>query len=407
MDELEFIKLVKENHENVMKIIAQKNEMILQLTEQLKLQRATSQSGFLTHEKGETEEMPRKFKYGQGDIKKRVRNNKKGGTYEWYQIRWLDEFGKRRTTTTRTLDEAYNVLKVNNRRTMKNKLTPPITFGQHINEWYDTFRRRDCCENRNKSNLFQISRIPKSIMDKQLTKVSALEIQQFLNTIPDSSPRVQTKQLIKAALVHAFNNASIKHNIGELLKAELVSPQERQILSRDMEEKFINLLPERYRGYAIGLIYTGCRIGEFMRLNENWQTDIDYTKKKIKIRETKSLRQRDIRRGKTFKYREMPLLPQVAALKFPLPKTKQKTINPNFNKVSKQLGINITPHCLRHTFVSRCNEYGINTSVTQEWVGHVTERMTQHYTHNTKELLEREFEKVRKGLTPKSFNKVQ
>lgn len=232
-------------------------------------------------------------------------------------------------------------------------------------------------------------------MNKPLTQVNAMELQQHLNTIRHPSPKVQTKQLMRATLIYAFNNGSIKKNIGELLVAEAPRAAEKQILPKDLQDKFINLLPKRYQGYAIGMLYTGCRIGEFMRLNENWQTDIDYKNKTIKIRETKSLRQKHIRRGTTFTFREMPLHPKVAELKFPLPKAKQKTINPNFNMASKQLGIKITPHCLRHTFISMCNELGIAQSIIQEWVGHKSERMTQHYTHNTKELIEREFEKLR------------
>ena len=52
---------------------------------------------------------------------------------------------------------------------------------------------------------------------------------------------------------------------------------------------------------------------------------------------------------------------------------------------------------MRHTFISRCNDMGINKSVIKSMVGHKTDKMMNHYTHNTTELLDREFEKLRES----------
>lgn len=396
--EKEHQKEIARIHAEYGKQLIQRNEVIIKLTQQ-KIDNGSS--SHQTHESEKTEGKPRKLKYGQGSISKRNRKNKNGSTYNWYQIRWFDARGKLYTKTASSLEDANKTLARLKRDYQPNNLK---TFGEHIHEWYDVYGRPNCGEKRNKSNTHQINCIPKKIMDKPLAQINAMEIQQYINTIKHPTPKVQTKQLIKATLVYAFNNALIKKNIGELLIANAPRAAEKQILPKELEKKFINLLPEKYRGYAIGLLYTGCRIGEFMRLNENWQTDIDYKNKKIKIRETKSLRQNDIRCGTTHVFREMPLLDPVAALKLPLPKIKQKTINPIFNIASKKLGISITPHCLRHTFISLCNELEINRLVIQEWVGHKTERMTMHYTHNTKELMEREFEKIRNGFVRPQAN---
>jgi hypothetical protein len=66
-----------------------------------------------------------------------------------------------------------------------------------------------------------------------------------------------------------------------------------------------------------------------MCLNENQKTDIDYAKNIVKIRETKSLRQSDLQADRTFVFREILLLPQIEALKFPLTKVKKQTVNKN------------------------------------------------------------------------------
>jgi hypothetical protein len=59
----------------------------------------------------------------------------------------------------------------------------------------------------------------------------------------------------------------------------------------------------------------------------------------VKIRETKSLRQKDIKAGVTYVFREIPLLPEFAKSKFPLPAVKQKIINKNFDKVVDKFGL--------------------------------------------------------------------
>ena len=47
--------------------------------------------------------MPKKLKYGQGCITKRKRKNKNNTFYEWYQVSWFDEYGRRSFSTAKTL----------------------------------------------------------------------------------------------------------------------------------------------------------------------------------------------------------------------------------------------------------------------------------------------------------------
>ena len=342
-------------------------------------------------------ELSKRLKYGQGSIKERKRVNKDGSIYRWYQVRWYDEYGNRQTKTTPTKEEAHKILSQSNNRTMKNVKKHLKTFGEYFYEWYDTFRSSKCGAARNQLNLTQINRIPKEIMDKPLAQITASELQQYLNTIPQEHPRTQTKQLFTACIRHAFGNGQMKNNIGLSLEAEISKAPEKPILPREREKEFIALFPKQYQGYVIGLIYSGARLGEFMSLNENWETDIDYKSEIVKIRETKSLRQKDIKAGTTYVVREIPLLPEFAKIKFPLPVVKQKTINKIFTKVVGKFGLHLTPHCMRHTFISRCNELGIATSIIRGMVGHKTERMTIHYTHNTAELTDREYKKLKES----------
>ena len=386
---------------NLDDLVKQQNEKIAQLTEMLGAflsSPAPAQSLKNTNEGGI---MPRKLKYGQGSVRKRQRTNKNGKIYEWYEAQWLDEYGKKLYSTATTQEAAYKILSQSNPRTLKNKRKNLKTFGEYFLEWYNAFGNAECGEKRNASNLTQITRIPKNIMSRPLMAITALELQTYLNSIDKAHPKIQIKQLTRACLKYAFTNGHIKINIGDSLKADIPVVTEKQILPRELEDKFISLFPEEYREYVIGLIYTGTRISEFFDLNKHWETDIDYEKKVVKIRETKSLRQKDIKAGITFVYRELPLLDPVAKIKFPLKTIQQQTINKNFNKVLKKmnvedpnLNLKVTPHCMRHTFITRCDELGINETASMGWTGHKTTKMHRRYKHKTTQIVTEATEKL-------------
>ena len=45
-----------------------------------------------------------------------------------------------------------------------------------------------------------------------------------------------------------------------------------------------------------------------------------------------------------------------------------------------------SPHCVRHTFVTRCKMNGIDYETIQLYVGHSDKKMTAYYDHNEPEM---------------------
>jgi len=45
------------------------------------------------------------------------------------------------------------------------------------------------------------------------------------------------------------------------------------------------------------------------------------------------------------------------------------------------LGVDVTPHTLRHTCASRLAQSGVSMAVIKAWLGHKSMRMTDRYTH--------------------------
>lgn len=357
----------------------------------------------IENEKEENKEevltMPRPLKYGQGSITERHRQNKNGTIYKWYEARWMNEFGQRQVQTCKTKEAARAILAKYNKRSLRNNSRKQIKlFGTCLKEWYETFGSKNSCEKQKISCRRQIDRIPKSIMSKPLKMVTAQELQTYLDFAEKKygeNPKWWTANLLKAFLKHAFNAGYIKSNFGALLRSERPLPQRKKnILPHELEDKFISMIPEKYRKYAIGLIYTGCRISEFMDIQKE---DVDKERGIIRIRETKSIREKERKRGITYHIREIPILPQIENFTFPMKKLIPGHLQRIFKKVSEKIGLKLTPHDMRHTYKSRCNELGIAESVSMAILGHKTVSMAQHYTHNTEELLQREYEKMRQN----------
>jgi len=57
----------------------------------------------------------------------------------------------------------------------------------------------------------------------------------------------------------------------------------------------------------------------------------------------------------------------------------RSSINCVFKRVSKELGIHVSPHMLRHTYATNCISQGINIHTLQSQMGHSDIRTTSLY----------------------------
>ena len=57
------------------------------------------------------------------------------------------------------------------------------------------------------------------------------------------------------------------------------------------------------------------------------------------------------------------------------------------NTEDPTLNLKVTPHCMRHTFITRCDELGINETASMGWTGHKTTKMHRRYKHKTTQIV--------------------
>ena len=178
-----------------------------------------------------------------------------------------------------------------------------------------------------------------------------------------------------------------------------------------------NLFETPYRNVFLIQLYMGLRVGEALALTNN---DINLEKRILTVNRTLTTDKNDkICIGKTTKTyagkREIPIpdiiLPYIVEqmkvaknnndqMLFLTPQeglVLHSTINRKLKEIAKKVGIttDISPHCLRHTFGTRCIESGMRAVALQRLMGHTDINITLNtYTTIFNRYKEEELRKV-------------
>lgn len=177
-------------------------------------------------------------------------------------------------------------------------------------------------------------------------------------------------------------------------KAETVRHREREgrALTMAEQEDFLRRLEgHRLRNLFLFYIYTGVRRCEALALR--W-ADVDFARKQITVRGTKT----------ASSFRTLAMLPEVEQLlKEQRRQAAGERVFPwcasHVSKQFKKLCGGHKLHDLRHTFVTRCAESGINVNVAQQLAGHSDIKTTlKTYTHVSADFIRREY--IKYTLSP-------
>ena len=293
----------------------------------------------------------------------------------------------------------------------------------------------------------------KNILGKKIIQdLKPIHIQKLYNDMAKRGLKENTikkvNTIICSMLQQAVKNEMIFKNPCVSVDIPKTEKTEKQILSAEQQDEFLQFIrsSNRWKKYhtlftvALG---TGMRIGELLALN--W-SDIDYNEKTIEI--NKTLQYLYNKEKKKYEYvmqtpktktskRIIPLLDSLAFLLKKHRKEQQElrislgdkwqplnkegfgnlvfttefgrpfdrnSINRAISSIVTEMNKkrekgnefpNFSPHCLRHTFATRCFENGIPPKVVQEFLGHTTIQMTMDlYTHVMKETKQDEIKKL-------------
>lgn len=256
-----------------------------------------------------------------------------------------------------------------------------ITFGAWLVYWFETFKQPTLKAN-SARNIEQMIRLhtPKELKEKRVSELTIFDIDKALSKIPVSRTYVYVRQVWHSALVKACRYGLLTQNPVEFCERVKYKKKKGKALTYEEQRELINRLEKsRYKWLILFYMYTGTRRTEATALE--WQ-DINERERLIQIKGTKTetsarnilltddvekilkgQREQNEARGIKGK-RVFPFSPQQASRHF-------KELCPNHHL-----------HELRHTFITRCAESGVNVNVCQQLVGHASADMTINvYTH--------------------------
>lgn len=287
----------------------------------------------------------------------------------------------------------------------------------------------------------------------KLQEIRAIHVQQLINELERKGFAYGTIRLMKALLNEMFRkaigNGYMVINPCNAVTMPKKTTTDARFLTKQEQEMFLEVAKEyMHCDIFYACLASGGRIGEILGLK--W-TDIDWEKKTLHI-------QRTLHYGKTKENevchfffttpktetsdRIIPILPEMEKV---LKRVRKKQLRNRMlhascweneepfddmvfttqqgrpirygdvNRTIKAVIVKanlqeeelakienrepfvlkpFTPHCFRHTFVTRCKEYGISYEEIKPYVGHNDERMTQYYDHNERKINREVLEKI-------------
>ena len=270
-------------------------------------------------------------------------------------------------------------------------MTSKNTLAEWLGYWFEVYKKpalsRSSIENIERVIRLHIS---ESIKTKRLEELNAMEIDEALSRIPSSRMRKYAFQVLHNSLNKAYRLDLIKTDI--MKKAEPIKHRQKigEALTHAEQEAFIRAVEKiPQRELFLFYLYTGVRRCEALALT--WD-DVDFEEKRLRIRGTKSATSN----------RVLYLLPEVSEI---LKAQRQRGLPGEkvfpycagyIDQVFKRYCPRHKLHDLRHTFITRCAESGINVNVTQSLAGHSDIKMTLRiYTHVSEDFKKIEYEKFK------------
>lgn len=252
------------------------------------------------------------------------------------------------------------------------------TFGEWLDFWYATYKvpRLKPYSIRNIEQIIRLH-TPSWLKAIPLTALTIIEIDAGLSAIPTSRTYTYTRQVWGSALKKAQQLGLISQN--PVLLTDKVKYQKKRssALTITEQKEFIERLEgTRVQWLMLFYLHTGVRRSEALTLE--WK-DIDEESGLILIKGTKT--------EDSFRY--ILLTDEVKRILAEQKKqvnVKGGRVFPYAKEWTSRQFKKLCPahhlHDLRHTFVTRCAECGININVCQQLVGHSTADMTLNvYTH--------------------------
>ncbi len=230
-----------------------------------------------------------------------------------------------------------------------------------------------------------------------LKKVSPTDLEQIKRNMLEAGRAPRTVQYCLAVIRQIFNHAKMVSlyegdNPVSKIKKPSIDNRRLRFLTKAEASNLLDRIKHsssQLHNMALISLHCGLRAGEIMNLT--WG-DVDTEKRLLKLRDTKSGRNRVAFMTKAVKelFDTIPSKENNDYVFTDKKGNKIKEVSVSFDRIVKELGFNngitdrrqkVVFHSLRHTFASWLVENGTDLYVVKELMGHSTIAMTERYSH--------------------------
>ena len=296
------------------------------------------------------------------------------------------------------------------------------TFAHFSQMWYDLYKKPYLRENSLNSIKYVLNQhILPYIGGYRLRDITPMQIQAIMAGLSGKSNSLQSKVLVSLRSIFnaAYENGLIARSpVSSMLKPTGKATQEKETLTaKDSEFLLRKVENARARTFLLIALHTGMRRGEILGLQ--WK-DINFKTKVIHVRHNAVVGEKETTVSENLKTqaakRTLPLSEEleawlsarkktshsqyVIAMENHKPLTKS-SYRSMWKLIERELpDTHLTAHILRHTYITRLFEAGLDIKEIQYLAGHSTMDMTlKVYTHYDRRSREASTaEKVRNAL---------
>ena len=296
------------------------------------------------------------------------------------------------------------------------------TFAHFAQMWYDLYKKPYLRENSLNSIKYVLNQhILPYIGGCRVRDISPMQIQAIMAGLSDKSNSLQAKVLmnLRSIFTVAMENGLVaKSPVSNTLKPAGKVTQEKTTLTAEESQALLQRVQNtRARTFLLTALHTGMRRGELLGLQ--WK-DIDFNEKVIHVRHNAVVREGETTVSENMKTkagkRNIPLSDELAAWLAERKKTShsqyviamedhkpltKSSYRSMWKLIERELpDMHITAHILRHTYITRMFEAGLDVKEIQYLAGHSTMDMTLSvYTHYDRRSREAQTaEKVREAF---------
>jgi len=310
---------------------------------------------------------------------------------------WYARYRQNKTQfyiSAKTQKKCYDLLKEKLNIIEKEKKPKNHTLQTWYDKWLQLFKIGKIQERTLKDYKFMLKYVPKNLLNKEISKISQLDVQEMLLKIPHERQRQKNYEFLKGIFTKAQKFQIIKVNVFDMIDKPTHIKKKGIALTKEQQNIFINkcLTDDKYDIFLITL-FQGLRKGEVLGITND---NLDFQNKKLSI--IKSLNQEN-EFGKTKNVPSNRVIPIFENSLNILKKYENvngriftltnKTFHVQFKELLKECNLpsSIKLHDLRHTFITNLKNINIPEHIIQFYVGHtIGSRVTsQVYTHVNEE----------------------